>query len=363
MKKTIKLLAITIIIAMLMPNVMVNAATTKTEDIVESLKENVKSFDGTVNYENDTIEIEWNTPNSKFTEMTYSYNGNVIEYDSGEITSYEEAEVAGGHYMYAIYLIKSALRVNGYSDEEIKECFNNEKYEFDYKRNGIEINFGESKSFTSSDGSSTLTTSPMSIKINLAKSNLENDNKIYVIENDGNTATFEFNKGHNYILNMIDLLTIDSANSETLFGVDSDTFIDAINIMKNNAKEYGDVISIFNILIQDGNLDYTNAVSLKIKLTEAMKKYNTLKLLYLDDENDFQVTDVKNLTINSETGDVDLDHLSVYALVRSNVEINTNTTNNPQTGDNIMFYISLLGISVIGLVGVGIYAKKKLFNK
>lgn len=38
------------------------------------------------------------------------------------------------------------------------------------------------------------------------------------------------------------------------------------------------------------------------------------------------------------------------------------TSNNPKTGDNIMFYISMLGLSIIGLAGVGIYTKKKRFN-
>lgn len=41
---------------------------------------------------------------------------------------------------------------------------------------------------------------------------------------------------------------------------------------------------------------------------------------------------------------------------------NSNITNNPQTGDNLMFYISMLGLSIIGLVGAGIYIKKKMYN-
>lgn len=38
------------------------------------------------------------------------------------------------------------------------------------------------------------------------------------------------------------------------------------------------------------------------------------------------------------------------------------STNNPQTGDNIMFYVSMLGLSIIGLAGVGLYIKKRRFN-
>lgn len=37
-------------------------------------------------------------------------------------------------------------------------------------------------------------------------------------------------------------------------------------------------------------------------------------------------------------------------------------SNNPKTGDNIMFYISMLGLSIIGLAGVGLYIKKRRFN-
>ncbi len=37
------------------------------------------------------------------------------------------------------------------------------------------------------------------------------------------------------------------------------------------------------------------------------------------------------------------------------------STNNPKTGDKIMFYISMLGLSIIGLAGAGLYIKKR-FN-
>ena len=40
----------------------------------------------------------------------------------------------------------------------------------------------------------------------------------------------------------------------------------------------------------------------------------------------------------------------------------TQITNNPQTGDNIIFYVTLLGLSLISLIGVGLYTKKNLFN-
>ena len=38
---------------------------------------------------------------------------------------------------------------------------------------------------------------------------------------------------------------------------------------------------------------------------------------------------------------------------------NSNITNNPQTGDNILFYISMLGLCIIGLVGTELYIRKR----
>ena len=40
---------------------------------------------------------------------------------------------------------------------------------------------------------------------------------------------------------------------------------------------------------------------------------------------------------------------------------NPSETNNPPTGDNILFYISMLGLSIIGLAGTRLYSKK-IFN-
>ncbi len=170
MKKTFRLLAITIIIAMLMPAVIANAATTRTEKIVESLKESAKSYDGKVTYESNCIEISWNIRDSKINTVDFSYDGNIIEYNSGKLTTYEQANDAMAHYMYAIYLIRSALRVNGYTDEQIQTSLQKEP-SFDV--NGIEFKeTGEAQKFTSKDGSVTTTVSPMHIKIDVTKANV-----------------------------------------------------------------------------------------------------------------------------------------------------------------------------------------------
>lgn len=73
-----------------------------------------------------------------------------------------------------------------------------------------------------------------------------------------------------------------------------------------------------------------------------------------------------NVEVNENIATFETDKFSNYALTYKDEEIKEETpviNNNPQTGDNIMFYISLLGLSLIGLVGASILTKKELFNK
>ena len=167
-----KILSIMLVFLVLIPFTIVNAAS-KTDTLVEMLKEQAKTYDGNVTYENDEIHIEWFIPNSKSEQVSFSYNNNVIEYNPGELTSYEEASEAMSHTIYATELIRAALIVNGYSDEEVKAFFNSEDKEFNYDINGIEFkSLGDAEQFISSDGTSTLTVAPISIKIDVAKANL-----------------------------------------------------------------------------------------------------------------------------------------------------------------------------------------------
>ena len=73
-----------------------------------------------------------------------------------------------------------------------------------------------------------------------------------------------------------------------------------------------------------------------MKLTDEMKKYNTFKFLFLDDNNNFEIKEVHDVKIEGDFLVVELDHLSAYALVGSNVE--ANNTSNPTTGDKIILY-------------------------
>ena len=137
MKKKILLTAI--ITLLVVPLMVVNAAS-KTDSIVKGLKELVKDFDGKVTYEDNLIDIDWETTNSKSSEISYSYKDNIIEYDSGELTSYEDAEDAMAHSLYFSYIVETALKLNGCSVEELNEFYQgNEDIALNFENNGIEI--------------------------------------------------------------------------------------------------------------------------------------------------------------------------------------------------------------------------------
>ena len=82
----------------------------------------------------------------------------------------------------------------------------------------------------------------------------------------------------------------------------------------------------------------------------------TLKSSFLED------TSVGEHTITFKYNDGEVSTKLTIANAANNNPTSSNATNNPQTGDNIMFYISMLGLSIIALAGAGIYLKKKRFN-
>ena len=70
-----------------------------------------------------------------------------------------------------------------------------------------------------------------------------------------------------------------------------------------------------------------------------------------------KVTEIE-VKINGNVGTFETDEFSTYALAYTDTII----TSNPQTGDNIISYILLLGLSIIGLISALIYTKNKKFN-
>lgn len=175
MKKSIKLFAIVLAVMMLVPFVSVNADSSKTEVIVKKLNssESLKGVGGTAKYEDGTLSIEYTAPNTSFHSFEFPYEGGVISYAPNEITNYEEAQAASSGALFAVRLVYSALKLNGYTQDQISAYFGSETNKPTFEVNGFEIkSIGEAKKFTSEDGSSTITVSPLSVKVDVSKANL-----------------------------------------------------------------------------------------------------------------------------------------------------------------------------------------------
>ena len=178
---------------------------------------------------------------------------------------------------------------------------------------------------------------------------------------DGSASVhFTFGGDEDFELNILDILSLTPEQVEAGFGVSADEFNELKSLIKNNVKDYGNLLAVYAITVDGSSFNYSDGLTLKLKLTDAMKKFNTLKFIYLDNANNFKVTEVKDFSIGDKFAEVELDHLSAYALVGTNVEKVTDKTSNPKAGDYIIIYILMLGLGIAGFTGTTIYKKRKM---
>lgn len=104
-------------------------------------------------------------------------------------------------------------------------------------------------------------------------------------------------------------------------------------------------IMVDGILISSENYDLENGSTVL-----------TLKSSYLD------TLSVGNHTLEFVYSDGSVETLFAVSNAKDKVLASNKNTINPQTGDNVMCYISMLGLSVIVLAGIGFYVKKKRYN-
>lgn len=101
-------------------------------------------------------------------------------------------------------------------------------------------------------------------------------------------------------------------------------------------------IMVDGILISSENYDLENGSTVL-----------TLKSSYLD------TLSVGNHTLEFVYSDGSVETLFAVSNAKDKVLASNKNTINPQTGDNVMCYISMLGLSVIVLEGIGFYVKKE----
>ena len=170
--------------------------------------------------------------------------------------------------------------------------------------------------------------------------------KEYTLTNDDNTATatFTYEDGFDFELTFIDILTLTKEQREAM-DISDEVYNQALEQIKNNLKGYGTLLGVYKIEIEAPDRGYHDAVKIKVKLTDEMKKYNKFQYIYLDADNNFKVGEIVDFKIEGDYLVGTLPHLSAWALVGNKI-------NNPQTGDNILGYVILLGISIVGLITI-----------
>lgn len=184
----------------------------------------------------------------------------------------------------------------------------------------------------------------------------------YTITNGDATATFRYDKGYNFDLRFVDLLTLTPEQIEEMSEgtVTPEMYNEVLKLVKERASKYGEFIGFYGIEIEDThvvpNRGYGGQVKFKLKMTEEMKKYKSFKFIYMDSDNNFKVGDIADFTIEGDYIVGTLPHLSAYALVGITEEESKGT--NPPTGDNIYLYFSLLGLAAVSTL----YVKKKMYN-
>lgn len=179
--------------------------------------------------------------------------------------------------------------------------------------------------------------------------------KVYTVRDDnGNEIMFEDPEGKSYILTIIDYLSIPKEELLSTYNVPEEEYDAIMDAIKEKTSKYGDFVGFFEIVLQDENGDevHDGPFKIKIKMTDAMKKYNTFKIIYLNDQLEIE----EPITLTEEDGYLVgiIPHLSKYIVTGSN-------TTSPKTSDNIDMYLMLLGIGTFGLIGINIIRRKR-FN-
>lgn len=199
-----------------------------------------------------------------------------------------------------------------------------------------------------------------------AKWDINTPLKTYTLTCGDGTVIFDFNDGHDFVLTFLDTLQYTPEQIEELFGVPAELYSQIKETAITNTKPYGTLLGLYAITVDEDlgteSFGYSDALTLKIKLTEALSKYGSFKLVYLDDENNFVVSEV--IDLEEIDGEIvgNLGHLSAYALVgtekQESAQEATSETNNPKTSDSIIKDVMILVLSLSGLsAGIVLYNK------
>ena len=178
-----------------------------------------------------------------------------------------------------------------------------------------------------------------------------------IIYNENDSITFS---------NVGSVLDAENVIFESKDILDEKFTLDVTDVTSNATDELKDAIALDNkvlLLLYDISVVNENneivpmengTFTIKIKLTEEMKEYDTLTAAYILDG---KVVETFDISIDGEYVVFNTTHLSEYAILGENVKTDE-VIENPSTGDNILVYVTILGLSVVG-TGILLYKIRK----
>lgn len=192
----------------------------------------------------------------------------------------------------------------------------------------------------------------------------------YVLTDNDSNVTFESDTKleEGYTLK-VENVTFDDKNSIVASAKD----MIAKELEKNKNIKDLDILTTYDISVMNGEevvkMENGNYKISLIANEDLLKKYSNFKVVYIDENG--KVAESIAAVVNGNTVTFETSHLSTYSLVGYNTEDANDTTTdetnktdevkNPNTGDNIMFYIILSAIS-FGALGLGALNIKKRLN-
>lgn len=180
--------------------------------------------------------------------------------------------------------------------------------------------------------------------------------KEYTLTANGATVIFTYEEGHDFQFSFLDVLKLTPDELE-MFDITEEEFNQILELIKANTKEYGDLLGVYAIDISDDTDYYGDEAILKIKITDEMKKYNTFKFIYLDDENNFVIEEIVDFKVEGDYIVANIPHFSAYALVGSYVEENNeDEPESVKAGDSV--WGSLIEVLAVGSFIVFILSKR-----
>lgn len=170
----------------------------------------------------------------------------------------------------------------------------------------------------------------------------------YIVKDDkGNSIKFNEIKDREYELTFVDVLPLTDEELKAM-GATRDQYNQVKGLAIEATGKYGELIAFYNIEIkdkEDGTVIHDGPFEIKIKITDAMKKYNVFKLVYLNDE--FGAEEVIELKVENGYLVGTIPHLSAYTL---NASYNENLPDIPKTGDNIYTWVLIFIVSLIAII-------------